>query len=97
MFSCLVRGGAPLQYHWLFNGKLLKTDEEHEIRESHLLVRHSQIAHSGVYTCRIRNDYGHVKHNIELKVLRKLYKGLNSYKILNGQKFQTPMIAQLIF
>jgi hypothetical protein len=70
-FSCLVRGGAPLSYRWFYNGRLLKSDEKHEIRESELVVKNVQRGDNGMYTCKIKNGYGHVKHSVILDVLGK--------------------------
>ena len=72
-FSCLVRGGAPLRYRWFYNGRLLKSGKDHEIRESELIVRNVQRADNGIYTCKIKNGYGHIKHSFKLKVLGKFY------------------------
>ena len=68
-FSCLVRGGAPLKYRWFYNGRLLESGKDHEIRESELVVRNVQRADNGIYTCKIKNGYGHIKHSFKLKVL----------------------------
>lgn len=70
-FSCLVRGGAPLKYKWFFDKKLLSSDKRHLIEKSQLVIKNVQRADSGVYTCRVMNDYGHIKHSTKLKVLGK--------------------------
>lgn len=81
-FSCLVRGGAPLKYQWFYNGRLMKSDEAHEIGESELVVRHVKQSDNGRYTCRIKNDYGHIKHGFRLKVLSEFF-GINFSMLLN--------------
>lgn len=69
--SCLVRGGPPLEFQWLFNGQALNSNERREIHKGEMVLKNLRPSDEGDYTCSIRNDYGSIRHHFRLHVSSK--------------------------
>ena len=80
--NCILRkGDRPIQFTWLYNGKIINTNEDIQIdltgRSSILTIDPVKFRHQGAYTCVATNMAGQDEYSSDLAV-----NGIRYYKFL---------------